>query len=103
MHPASHHRCRLGPGANKGLLLVRPTERQGSGHCRTQRRGDGGDAARSRATSTLDWVETICECSKYEAYMYSKPGGISANKTFAPHAGVVDCFQSNRDAVRVRV
>ena len=47
-----------------------------------------------RATPTLDWVETIdveqalCEYSKYEAY--SKPGGISANKTFTPHAGVVD-------------
>ena len=95
MHPASHHRCRLGPGAKKGLLLVRTTEGKALGIA-----GSGEEAtvatlrAALRATPTLDWVETIdveqalCEYSKYEAY--SKPGGISANKTFTPHTGVVD-------------
>ena len=95
LHPASHHRCRLGPGAKKGLLLVRTTEGKALGIA-----GSGEEAtvatlrAALRATPTLDWVETIdveqalCEYSKYEAY--SKPGGISANKTFTPHAGVVD-------------
>ena len=97
MHPASHHRCRLGPGAKKGLQLVRTAEGETLGIAES---GDEAAVATLRAalraTPTLDWVETIdveqalCEYSKYEAY--SKPGGISANKIFTPHVAdaVVD-------------
>ena len=87
MQPASHHRCHLGPGARKGLALVR-----------------GADAALGRLTDdqaverlradlrtrrTLGWVEAIdveqalCEFSKYEAYATT---GVSAGKRWVPPA-----------------
>ena len=88
MRPASHHRCRLGPGAKKGLQLVRTKEGKGLGIA-----GRGDEAAVAtvraalRAIPSLCWVETIdveqalCEYSKYEAY---RVGGISTNKKFTP-------------------
>ena len=73
MQAASHHRCRLGPGAKKGLALVR-AERAGGGAL-----GSVDDAvhalrAELRAAAGLGWVETIdveqalCEYAKYVAY-----------------------------------
>jgi hypothetical protein len=90
MLPASHHRCRLGPGAKKGLQLVRKSEGDDLGI-----RSSVDDAAvmvlraALRAVPSLAWVETIdveqalCEFSKYEAYRLN---GISASKTFTPRA-----------------
>lgn len=86
MLPASHHRCHLGPGARKGLTLVR-----GMGASGLAGMGDAAavDALRTqlRASPLLDWVETIdveqalCEYSKYDAYCQH---GVSAAKRFRP-------------------
>ena len=84
MQAASHHRCRLGPGAKKGLALVR-AERAGGGAL-----GSVDDAvhalrAELRAAAGLGWVETIdveqalCEYAKYVAYCTT---GISASKRY---------------------
>ena len=92
--PASAHRCHLGPGAKKGLQLVRAAE----GDALWMSRSSGEEAAVSvlrdqlRAVPSLSWVQTIdveqalCEFSKYEAY---RKGGISATKTFTPAADCV--------------
>lgn len=93
MLPASHHRCHLGPGAKKGLQLVRASEGDALGIGK----GSTDDAAvavlrgQLRAIPSLAWVQTIdveqalCEFAKYEAY---RTGGISATKTFTPFASV---------------
>ena len=84
MQAAAHHRCRLGPGAKKGLALVR-AERAGGGAL-----GSVDDAvhalrAELRAAAGLGWVETIdveqalCEYAKYVAYCTA---GISASKRY---------------------
>lgn len=86
MHASSAHRCRLGPGAKKGLTLVRALQR-------SELSGSSDEAAVEklrgtlRARKGLAWVEAIdveqalCEFSKYEAYC---SGGVSASKAFAP-------------------
>lgn len=88
MLPASHHRCRLGPGARKGLQLVRAGEGKALGIA-----GSSDEEAvltlgiALREVPSLCWVQTIdveqalCEYSKYEAY---HEGGISASKAFTP-------------------
>ena len=88
MHATSHHRCRLGPGARKGLALVRA--REGATLAGLD---DEAAVARLRAAmrarAGLGWVEAIdveqalCEFSKYDAYCC---GGVSAAKRFKPAA-----------------
>ena len=88
MKKTSAHRCRLGPGARKGLSLVRalqPAEYASPGL------SDEAAIERLRAAmkeeECLDWVEAIdveqalCEFSKYDAYC---TGGVSAAKRFKP-------------------
>uniref|UniRef100_A0A7S4C374 5-hmdU DNA kinase helical domain-containing protein n=1 Tax=Chrysotila carterae TaxID=13221 RepID=A0A7S4C374_CHRCT len=88
MLPASHHRCRLGPGAKKGLQLVRASEGDDLGiRCCTEDAAVTALWLELRGVPLLAWVETIdveqalCEFSKYEAYRLN---GISASKTFIP-------------------
>lgn len=94
MQPASAHRCRLGPGARKGLTLVRalqPTD------FRTLSDEATVHSLRTalRAERGLEWVEAIdveqalCEFSKYDAYC---TGGVSAAKRFKP-AGEVEAAE----------
>jgi hypothetical protein len=91
MQPASHHRCRLGPGAKKGLSLVRATD--GAAPGKSELGGMDDEAAVAwlrtalRRRPSLEWVESIdveqalCEFSKYEAY---RSRGISSSKQFRP-------------------
>ena len=80
MKPASHHRCRLGPGARKGLVLVRQRMIPCSLPATRKKRLSLHSAGAAPGAS-LAWVETIdveqalCEYSKYEAYVTT---GISA-------------------------
>ena len=89
MEKSAHHRCRLGPGAKKGLALVRLRDTD-LADCSEE------DAVRKlrtklhacKAGPSLTWVaaidveQALCEFAKYEAYCTS---GISAGKRFAPH------------------
>ena len=81
------HRCRLGPGAKKGLTLVRAADKE--------LHGMGDEEAINwlrtamRKLPNLAWVEAIdveqalCEFSKYEAY---RTAGISKMKRFEPQS-----------------
>lgn len=90
MQPASHHRCKLGPGAKKGLSLVRATEGEALAIAgSTEEESVEALRAALRLIPSLAFVETIdveqalCEYSKYEAYC---TGGISVGKRFEPRA-----------------
>ena len=86
--PSSHHRCNLGPGAKKGLALVRA--REGTelhvADCSQESAVIALQAA-LREVASLDWVEAIdveqalCEFSKYVSYCTN---GVSAGKRFIP-------------------
>ena len=104
---SSGHRCRLGPGAKKGLALVRASDEGaallaggvGADFVKSEDEGDAEAAAAAAAVDrlrralrrvpSLAWVEAIdveqalCEFSKYEAYCSH---GVSAAKTFTPAA-----------------
>ena len=81
MKPASHHRCRLGPGARKGLVLVRQRMSSLLSTCHSEEAAVASLRTELRRAPSLEWVETIdveqalCEYSKYEAYVTT---GISA-------------------------
>eukprot|EP01052_Picozoa_sp_SAG31_P030073 SAG31_NODE_3053_length_4739_cov_24.623060_5_plen_223_part_00 len=88
MLPASHHRCRLGPGARKGLQLVRASEGKALGIAGSSEEETVLTLRTAlRTVPSLCWVQTIdveqalCEYSKYEAY---RVGGISTSKAFTP-------------------
>ena len=87
MKPASHHRCRLGPGARKGLVLVRQRMSSLLSNCHSEEAAVASLRTELRRAPSLAWVETIdveqalCEYSKYEAYVTT---GISAGKRFKP-------------------
>jgi len=87
-------RCRLGPGARKGLALVRkldeglPTDDEEAVKqvCerlrRTEREGLGED--RLEWMQAIDVEQALCEFAKYEAY---RSTGITPMKRFSPATG----------------
>ena len=89
MAPASHQRCHLGPGARKGLTLVRAAPSSKALGGKDEEEAVVFLRAALRASPGLSWVETIdveqalCEFSKYEAY---RTGGVSKMKRFRPAA-----------------
>ena len=89
MRPASHRRCHLGPGARKGLALVRHLDAA----LTEKSEADAVEHLRQelRTQPSLAWVEAIdveqalCEYSKYDAYVTN---GVSSQKRFATQAEV---------------
>lgn len=85
MREQSHHRCRLGPGARKGLSIVRAASAELG--AMDDEAVVGKLRAALRKLPDLSWVEAIdveqalCEFSKYEAYCTA---GVSASKRFSP-------------------
>ena len=86
MQPASHHRCRLGPGARKGLSLVRAFPKAEIAAMDDEEAVSWLRTALRRQPS-LAWVEAIdveqalCEFSKYHSYCTN---GISPAKLWRP-------------------
>jgi len=86
LQPAAHHRCRLGPGARKGLGLVRQEEPalQGPGDEEAIEQLQGMLRA---ADPLLEWVEAIdveqalCEYAKYRSYVSD---GVTPLKRYTP-------------------
>lgn len=85
MQPSSHSRCHLGPGARKGLLLVRRSEARYAGETDevvVERIGD-----ELRQSPALQWIrpidveQALCEYFKYDTYVTT---GVSAGKRFIP-------------------
>jgi hypothetical protein len=84
---SSSHRCRLGPGARKGLTLVRGTEASVVPQGLDDEAAVQVLRAALRERPRLFWMEAIdveqalCEFSKYETYAST---GVSAGKRFSP-------------------
>lgn len=89
MQSLSHRRCHLGPGARKGLVLVR--SQQAQLHGLSEDEAVECLCGQLRERHSLAWIETIdveqalCEFSKYEAYVAN---GVSSVKQYRPALGL---------------
>ena len=96
MQPSSHRRCRLGPGARKGLLLVRRLDD------RLCKLADEAAVEQLRTElreePSLAWVEAIdveqalCEYMKYDTYVAD---GVSPGKRFLAPGAEMSCVEES--------